>query len=74
MTPGDELTIHRIDSRDNWRGEVTDVIVGIETQEPVIVRARLGNGQALEFWLSDGEETNGGQWRLAPKHVARRVR
>lgn len=62
MTPGDELTIHRIDSRDNWRGEV--VAATAET-----VSARLGNGALLEFWLSDGLERHEGKWRLAPKHV-----
>lgn len=65
MTPGDELTIHRIDSRDNWRGEV----VG-GTTDTVI--ARLGNGTMLEFWLCDGEEVREGKWRLAPKHVRRK--
>jgi hypothetical protein len=65
MTPGDELTIHRIDSRDNWRGEVVTI-----TDETV--SARLGNGEMLAFRLSDGEETNGGKWRLAPKHLGRK--
>jgi hypothetical protein len=65
MTTGDELTIHRIDSRDNWRGEVVST-----TDETV--SARLGNGQMLTFSLADGEETNGGKWRLAPKHVRRK--
>lgn len=65
MTPGDELTIHRIDSRDNWRGEV--VAATAET-----VSAKLSNGALLEFSLADGAEVNEGKWRLAPKHVRRK--
>ncbi|MGK3981359.1 hypothetical protein WMF38_57710 [Sorangium sp. So ce118] len=64
MTPGDELTIHCIDSRDNWRGEV--VAATDET-----VSATLSNGSLLEFSRADGAEVREGKWRLAPKHVRR---
>jgi hypothetical protein len=72
MTTGDELTIHRIDSRDNWRGEVVGMLQDKESGADVIVQARLGNGALLEFWLDDGLERHDGKWRLAPKHVRRK--
>lgn len=69
LHPGDEVTVQRRGSRDDWRGEMLEHGALDDGSPAVLVRVPGGE----KVWFDTQTGRGSGSWHLAAKHVPVRM-